>query len=421
MSATGSFVSSILGTYAGTMIQKHKEARDRSDAAKEAELRVLQTALSTGQLDQASTEATFRRMEEIVGEYGGKGGKKSAFSFGNLIGRFSDTGGAQQANAKGGGQGTPKTDSGAATSTAPPAQPPSVGAPPSRPQMHFQDKNQMAFDRAKQEAKARLEAESEARKTEIKETSEDYAKAHPNATQEEIFDNVVAPMLGIKQPEKQLPHVVVKDSDGNIKAAVTLPGRSEYFDADSLKPIPGATPVKQGTETKPTMGESAGYPYIKTGDPEKDLPAAEAAFRKGTKAKEDIRATADIQAARKASYQTTTRNFTQKVSQANTTLAQAKRDLAQKEKEARATGGTLKGKAGLQDSPDITKAKKAVEDAEKVMSNAKSAQNYINLMQQSVLEGTVSEQDVLNAANELAEKGYTTTKPPGPVTRKAGQ
>lgn len=124
------FLSSLVGSYAGTLIQKHKEERDRQDKEREAELGLIQSAMRSGQLSPDQMNAAFKRSEEIISEYTHK--KKGGFSLGNLIGKFQDVGGQPQAGAA---ATSGRRPAGGAAATAPAAQPPAkvnLGQLPSR-------------------------------------------------------------------------------------------------------------------------------------------------------------------------------------------------------------------------------------------------------------------------------------------------
>src|SRR6266404_8375241 len=88
----GAFFSSLLGSYSGAMRQKHKEEREREDKKIDAQLEVLKLAVRDPSITQEGREAAFERMEELTGQGKGGKGKKSGFSFKNLIGKFGDVG-----------------------------------------------------------------------------------------------------------------------------------------------------------------------------------------------------------------------------------------------------------------------------------------------------------------------------------------
>lgn len=189
-----SFLSALVSGYAGKLIQKHKEERDREDKEKQAELQLIQTAMASGQLTPDQMNAAFSRSEEILQEYGGKG-KKNGISLANLVGRFSDTNQNQKAPAA-------APQRGAAPATPQPKV--NLSAPPSRGTFSptFQSQANVISQNDLAAARAKNQAATEEQKAEIKSASEAYMKAFPKATQADLFNNVVAPMYGIKPPVK---------------------------------------------------------------------------------------------------------------------------------------------------------------------------------------------------------------------------
>jgi hypothetical protein len=201
-----SFISSLVGGYANTLIQKHKEERDREDKSKEAELALIQSAINSGQLPPDQMRAAFERSEEIINEYTGKK-SKGQFSLKNLIGQFPDTN-QQKTSPAASTSAAPQNRTAAASPAA--AQPKvSLGAPPARqgtpaapagasfsPQ--FQDPTDMEVQRTRKI----FNEQSSERQDEIKQASKAYKQAFPNATPADIYRDVVAPKLGLKEPIK---------------------------------------------------------------------------------------------------------------------------------------------------------------------------------------------------------------------------
>jgi len=423
----GSTISGLIGGYSQTMLQKHREERAQKEKGQEAELKVLQIAAETGGLGPDELRATFARMEEITSEMtgGGKGKKKGGFSFGNLIGKFGDVGGQSQGGAAGSGKGgSAKTGAADATPTAQPAQDATGGSAPQKfslGDMPFRSPEDIVSSEEKARVKAQIEAKDEEFKKKLKENTDAYVKAHPDATQREVFDNVEAQLRGIKNPEPKYTHVVVDNADGDKVPAVSIPGRPEFFDPDTMKVIPGAKLAgKEGKEpAKPKISNEQGYPYIQTGDVEKDLAAAKDAFKKGVATKEQERALADARITRRQAYTAQAATFKTNLGEANKELATAKKDAENKEKEIRAASKGIESSI-LATKPDVVKAKGAIKAAQQKVDNAKKAVQYIDQMRLAVEEGTVKEEAVTAAAQELAEKGFTTSPPPGAVTRKVG-
>jgi hypothetical protein len=163
----GAFFSSLLGSYSGAMLQKHREERAKEDKQIDAELEVLKLAVRDPSISQEGREAAFERMEELTGQ-GGKGKKKSGFSFKNLIGKFGDVGqqpGKTLQQTVQGRQAEPAggvpTSTGA-PSTGQPASPGGAQAPgtappvPTRPRV-FRTQQQMDQETINFENKRRLE------------------------------------------------------------------------------------------------------------------------------------------------------------------------------------------------------------------------------------------------------------------------
>jgi hypothetical protein len=423
----GGLFSGIIEGYSQSMLRKHKEERDAQEKGQQAELNVLKAAVDTGQLGPDELRATFARMEEITSEMTGGGKKKKGgFSLGNLIGKFGDVGGQSQGGAASGGKGgSAQTGAAAAAPAAPaPGAQPAQGATGSTPQkfslgqMPFRSRTDMVTEEEKARVKAQIDAKDEEFKKKLKENTDAYLKSHPQATQREVFDNVEAQLRGIKTPETKYKNVVVKTPDGESHPAVEIPGRPGYFDANTLEPLKDAELAdKPGKKKEPTIKESAGYPYIATGDPEKDLAAAEAAFKKGTATKEQERALADARTARRQTYTAQATTLKANLSDASKQLATAKKDLESKEKEIRAASKGIESSI-LATKPDVVKAKAAIKEAQQKVDNGKKAVQYVDQMRLAVEEGTVDLNAVTAAAQELAEKGYTTAPPPGNVTRK---
>lgn len=208
----GSFLSSLVGGYANTMLQRHKEERDREDKEREAELGLIQAAMNSGQLPPDQMQAAFKRADEIIHEYTGKGkGKKGGFSLGNLIGRFSDVGGEGQGGAAATGAtaappskvslGTPPARSGTSSQTgvnlgAPPQRGSEPFSPTFRSQADVISENELA------QVRAQTKAMDERQKAEIKSATDAYMQAFPQASKADVFNNVIAPMYGIKPPLK---------------------------------------------------------------------------------------------------------------------------------------------------------------------------------------------------------------------------
>lgn len=81
------FVAGLMGGYAGEMLKAKRTAIDEQHRKEDNEIAVLQEALKSGNLTPEAQQATFDRMEEIIG---GKGKKKGGFNFGALIGKFGE-------------------------------------------------------------------------------------------------------------------------------------------------------------------------------------------------------------------------------------------------------------------------------------------------------------------------------------------
>lgn len=112
--------------------------------------------------------------------------------------------------------------------------------------------------------------------------------------------------------------------------------------------------------------------------------------------------------------------FRQSSTQASKELADAKKALAALTKEKRAEGIIKKAEnmATGQSGPNITAAQAVVDAAQKKATNAKRASDFMDQMRESIVAGTVDIDTVQQIARDLAEKGFTTTKPPN-VTRQA--
>ena len=212
------FAAGLIGSYAKTLIDKHKAERDREDKAKEAELGLIQTAMNSGQLPPDQMKAAFERSEEIINEYTGKK-SKGQFSLKNLIGQFPDTQQPKQQAQTGGtptpapaskpsvSLGQPPARAGAQASTAtaqPSAGGVNLGAPPSRGTFNptFQSKADIISQDDLAAARAKNRAADEETKAQIKSASQAYMQAFPKASQADLFNNVIAPMYGIKPPLK---------------------------------------------------------------------------------------------------------------------------------------------------------------------------------------------------------------------------
>lgn len=254
-----SFISSLVGGYANTLIQKHKQERDREDKAKEAELGLIQTAINSGQLPPEQMKAAFERSEEIINEYTGKK-SKGEFSLANLIGRFPDTNQPKQS----------ATPAASPPSVAPASKPSvSLGAPPARPTAsasmggvnlgtppargtfspNFQSQADIISQNDLAAARAKNQAADEAQKAQIKSASQAYMQAFPKASQADLFNNVIAPMYGIKPTTK----VDVKQiADANSPTGWSW----GFYDTTTGQQIRSPqTGAPAPTSTKPTADE----------------------------------------------------------------------------------------------------------------------------------------------------------------------
>jgi hypothetical protein len=113
--------------------------------------------------------------------------------------------------------------------------------------------------------------------------------------------------------------------------------------------------------------------------------------------------------------------FRKGLSDANSALAQARRQLAALQKEERSAGVTkavernLMGVGGK--GPDVVGAQADVAAAQAKAENAQRAVTYIESMRQSIIDGTVPADTVEKIAQQLATQGYSTIAPPN-VTRQ---
>lgn len=398
-------------------MQKHDKEMEEKKQKTQAELSVLKTAVETGQLTPEAQAAAFHRMEEIVSEYGGGSGKKKGgFSLGNLIGRFGDTGGQGGQQKQGGGQGQQgKATNTSGAGSSPGTSPTPSGGPPTRGQMfgpgsfkpQVSKEDQISAEE-KARAKARFMAEDEETKKRIHDAATEYRKANPQASDRDVYDNVTAPMLGIKTEKKesgeeekrkqevkdfQLAHPDMPPSRAEVEVA-------KRHDAEAEKKVEG----------KQTIGNEAGYPYLKTGDPEKDLKSARDAFSKGEQIRENTRAEAAQRADKKVAYRETSKTFAKAVADATTVANKAKATAEAKEKEIRKNNSTITGKI-MGSNPDMVKAKAELAQAQQKVAFAKRAKQFVDQMEESVLEGKVDQQTVMDHANQLAETGKITSKP----------
>ena len=434
-------------------MQKHDKEMEEKKQKSQAELSVLKTAVETGQLTPDAQAAAFHRMEEIVSEYGGGSGKKKGgFSLGNLIGRFGDTGGQQggQKTQGGAGQNGAAGSSGSSAGipgaeqmpgkfgqpTGAPEQMPGKfggppakletlpgrygsGGPPTRGQMFgpgsFQAKPNKVDEISAEErarATARFQEEDKETQKRIHDAATEYRKANPQATNKDVYDNVTAPMLGIKGESKPDAKAEERKQEENdymkAHASDDKPPTREQAEAAVAKRHDAEAEKK--VEGKTTIGNEAGYPYPKTGDINKDLPAARAAFATGEKIREDTRAEAAQRADKKVAYRETSKTFAKAVADATTVANKAKATAEAKEKEIRKNNSTITGKI-MGSNPDMVKAKAELAAAQQKVVFAKRAKAFIDQMEESVLEGKVDQQTVTDHANQLAETGKITSNP----------
>lgn len=223
------FAAGLIGSYAKTLIDKHKAERDREDRSKEAELGLIQTAMNSGQLPPDQMKAAFERSEEIINEYTGKK-SKGQFSLKNLIGQFPDTQQPKQQAQPGGtptpapaskpsvSLGQPPARAGAQASTAtaqPSAGGVNLGAPPSRGTFNptFRSPADVAYDIAKKQTKAKLDAEDDEKKKQFGAAMQEYMKDNPGATPAQALQ-YAGPIIGLKNPTHAHP-ISYKGANGD--------------------------------------------------------------------------------------------------------------------------------------------------------------------------------------------------------------
>jgi hypothetical protein len=431
-----SFFSSLVGSYSDTLIKKHREEREKDERAKQAELSVIQTAIQTGQLDQNGMQAAFSRADEITKELAGGKKNKSGFSLGNLIGKFGDVGGQTQTGAAKQGGAPPQQGNTGATQGSPAAAaapvpqsglpgvgpPVNLGTPPQRPGgMTFRNPADIEYEKQLARVKAEMAGKSQAEKDEETFVIAAAKEAHPEWNNKQIFDNVIAPRHGIQQAEPPKPDAEETRRLHDIRDILIANPNKTYAQAEKEAAENAVRKAEGEKPNKPKISNEAGYPYIQTGDVNKDLPAAEAAMKKGVAIREGERAKADERTARRAAFNQATTTFRQNVTQAHSDLAKAKATAEAKEKEIRKNNSGIMSSV-LAQNPDMKKAKAEIAAAQKKVDNLKTAQNYLNSMSLSIQEGNADQDAVLKAAEELGANGYTSSPPPGAkVTRKVGQ
>lgn len=210
----GAFWSSLVGTYSEKMLQRHTAEKKEHIGALTAQLDTLVNAAASGTVKPEYMDQVKEQINTLQDEIAGKK-SKGGFHLSNLIGKFQDVGGStdpgaarkQNQPAKG-GAGT--TGAAVAAPGAVPAvgQPPTrqsgVGEPPTRASFGeimtkgTRSKADMISEEEIARTKARISTMDEADKKKIADAATEYKKAHPEATDREVYDKVVGPLTGIK-------------------------------------------------------------------------------------------------------------------------------------------------------------------------------------------------------------------------------
>lgn len=210
-----SFLSALVGSYSGAMIQKHHEERAREDAEAKAEIDNLKLAIESGKQTPEAMEAAFNRIDEIMSDYGQK---KSGFSLGNLVGKFKDVqqGGGTKATTSGGSgagkNGNGGGGSGAAVKTA--ASPTSLGAaggPPARTSPYKFKTDEQISEEAVRAKIAELHAIATSYGEDI------LGKPWGQLSKDE---RTQALKFAYKSPENKMHPIVIDDGNGNPVAAL---------------------------------------------------------------------------------------------------------------------------------------------------------------------------------------------------------